>query len=162
MISQQFTTFGLTITLGFFIGILFDVYRVFSHSLHPSRIIIQIMDLLFWTGLSGLVFIVLFLGNRGEVRVYVFIGLLIGVFFYFRWLSRKMVLWINRILRWVCKIIGGPIYWMRRIVIVPVGWISMQFKKLLSPVINIANYIKNKLVLNKQVFRRIWLRFSRS
>jgi spore cortex biosynthesis protein YabQ len=72
---------------GVALGLLFDTYRVLSGEFRFPRWIIPPLDLLYWAVGTLAVFRILFLSNGGEVRLYVFLAMMIGVSFYFGLLS---------------------------------------------------------------------------
>jgi spore cortex biosynthesis protein YabQ len=151
-LSQQFFVFGLTIALGVLMGLLFDFYRVLNRLFRPSRLATQIGDLLFWLLLAGVVFFLLILGNWGEVRVYVVLGLILGLLGHLRWFSRTTIRIFNcwfclmgKMYRSIIRIVSWPVRWLTRIVLVPVGWISIGFRRFLWPVFMVNNKIRNIL-----------------
>lgn len=75
---------------GIGMGVVFDGYRVVSDELKISRWWIPVFDLLYWIAATIIVFQVLSASNEGEVRTYVFIGLLLGIGAYY-WLFSKIV-----------------------------------------------------------------------
>ncbi|MBT9172258.1 MAG: hypothetical protein DDT21_00639 [Syntrophomonadaceae bacterium] len=79
----------LTVLAGILIGLFFDVYRVAGKFLRPSRRVLFFGDLLFWLLAAVFVFLILLIGNRGEVRVYIFIGLSTGWLLYVLLFSRN-------------------------------------------------------------------------
>ncbi|PZD94895.1 spore cortex biosynthesis protein YabQ [Paenibacillus sambharensis] len=84
---------------GIGMGAAFDGYRVVSNQLRIGRIWVPVLDLLYWTAATLIVFRMLIASNDGEVRFYVFLGLFIGISFYFWLLSRTMI----RIVEWLME-----------------------------------------------------------
>ena len=82
MVSNQFYLFLIFITNGILIGIFFDFFRILRKSFQTSDAITYIEDLLFWilTGFSVLYYIFVF--NDGEIRLFMFLAIAIGVSFY--------------------------------------------------------------------------------
>lgn len=80
----------LTILAGILIGLFFDVFRVAGKFLRPSRRVLFFGDLLFCLLAAVFVFLFLLVVNRGEVRGYIFIGLLTGWILYVLFFSRKI------------------------------------------------------------------------
>ncbi|MCI3923259.1 spore cortex biosynthesis protein YabQ [Paenibacillus sp. TRM 82003] len=95
-LSVQFLTLISMIASGAALGLLFDAYRVVSGEFRFPRWSIPPLDLLYWGVGTFVVFRVLFLSNGGEVRLYVFLALGIGICFYFGLLSNGFV----RAIRW--------------------------------------------------------------
>ncbi len=72
-------------------GIVFDVYRVASHRFHVARWLLPALDVVYWAAATLGVFSILLGSNQGEVRLYVFLGLGIGVTGYFGLFSNLVV-----------------------------------------------------------------------
>jgi len=90
-LQVQFLTLGLMLLSGLGLGAAYDGYRVVSHRLGFSRLWLPVLDLLYWAAATLAVFQVLAEANEGEVRLFVFIGLLLGVSCYFWLFSRAVV-----------------------------------------------------------------------
>lgn len=87
------------------LGLLFDTYRVVSGEFRFPRWLIPPLDLLYWLAGTVVVFRILFESNGGEVRLYVFLAILIGVSFYFGLLSGYVVRTIRNLIETCRKII---------------------------------------------------------
>lgn len=96
-LSVQWLTMATMLLSGIGMGIVFDGYRVVSDELKISRLWIPVLDLLYWIAATIVVFQVLSSSNEGEVRVYVFLGLLIGICLYY-WLFSKITMKLTHIL----------------------------------------------------------------
>lgn len=95
-LEAQFLTLAMMIASGIGMGAAFDGYRVVSHELRIGRLWIPVLDLLYWLAATLVVFRVLTETSEGEVRFYVFIGLFIGISFYFWLLSGTVI----KLIRW--------------------------------------------------------------
>jgi len=107
-------------------GLVFDVYRVASHRFHVARWLLPALDAVYWAAATLGVFSVLLHSNEGEVRMYVFLGLGIGVTGYFGlfsgWvvkLTGKLIDFFKSVVRFLWKLvnmgIGFPLLWIIRI-----------------------------------------------
>lgn len=96
-LSLQFLTMGMMLLSGIGMGVIFDGYRVVSNELRFPRWTLPVLDMVYWLAASLIVFRVLYASNYGEVRAYVFLGLLIGVLCYY-WLLSKPVI---RTVKWL-------------------------------------------------------------
>lgn len=90
-VSVQIGNFLMTIFCGLLMGVLFDGYRVVRGILTPRTIFTDIGDLMFWGVSTLVVFATLLVTNWGEVRLYVFLGLAIGIFVYLKLCSRTII-----------------------------------------------------------------------
>jgi len=82
MIYNQAQLFLVFIINGIIIGILFDFFRILRKSFETSDFTTYIEDILFWilTGVS--ILFTLFKFNNGEIRLYMFFAIGIGILFY--------------------------------------------------------------------------------
>lgn len=92
-LTGQVTTFVMTMVTGMLLGGLFDCYRVLRGAFNPRALMTWFTDLLYWLIATAIVFFSLILSNWGELRFYVFIGILGGLGLYYKWLS----LWVIRL-----------------------------------------------------------------
>ena len=87
MVENQaylFLVFSLT---GVIIGILFDIFRSLRKCFKTSDIITYIEDVLFWV-LTGIIILYsIWYFNNGEIRLFMFIGIIMGVLIYVLTLS---------------------------------------------------------------------------
>lgn len=104
-IITQTVLFIIFIFNGIFIGILFDFFRILRKSFKTSDIITYIQDVLFWilTGTSTLYLIFKF--NNGEIRSYIFIGILLGITFYILLFSKFFININVKIIKFITKIV---------------------------------------------------------
>jgi len=133
-VSIQIGNFLMTIFCGLLIGVLFDGYRVIRGILTPKTLITGLGDLIFWFVSTLVVFATLLLTNWGEVRLYVFLGLAIGIFAYMRLCSRiitRIIISFWRVsctvYRWCVKLIHTmvwrPLVWIMRLFATPFVWL---------------------------------------
>ncbi|AYV68807.1 MULTISPECIES: spore cortex biosynthesis protein YabQ [Niallia] len=81
-LSTQFMTMLAMVSMGLFFGISLDTYQYFLKRPKRKRSIVFIHDILFWVLQALLMFYVLFLVNKGEVRIYLVLALLLGFAMY--------------------------------------------------------------------------------
>ena len=103
--AYLFLVFSLT---GVAIGILFDFFRILRRSIKTSNIITYIEDVLFWilTGIFILYNIWFF--NNGEIRLFMFLGIILGVLIYMSTLSSIIIKIFSKILKTIIKILEIP------------------------------------------------------
>ncbi|MGI6036554.1 MAG: spore cortex biosynthesis protein YabQ [Limnochordia bacterium] len=90
-LSTQISAFLTVIAAGVFLGGLFDVYRVFRGFARPGAVLTTLFDAFFWLVASPCTIWILLTGNWGELRFYVPVGFLLGLFLYFVVISPFMV-----------------------------------------------------------------------
>ena len=79
MITNQAYLFLIFTLNGIIIGILFDAFRILRRTFKTNDVITYLQDLIFWilAGISVLYFIFEF--NNGELRMYIFIAIILGL-----------------------------------------------------------------------------------
>jgi spore cortex biosynthesis protein YabQ len=98
-LQVQFLTIGVMMASGLAMGILFDLYRVLAGQLRLPRLFVPVIDLLYWTVATFMVFRNLLYSNDGELRFFVFIGLVAGITFHFFFTSAVTVIIIRQFIR---------------------------------------------------------------
>ncbi|MFC5468584.1 spore cortex biosynthesis protein YabQ [Cohnella suwonensis] len=128
---------------GLVMGLAFDVYRVASHRYHVARWLLPALDVAFWAAATLGVFGVLLARNEGDVRMYVFLGLGIGVTGYFGlfspWVIKaagKSIDFVNGIARFIWRT-------FEVLALKPFLWIV----RLLAKILDIAFVVTAALVL---------------
>jgi len=119
-LDVQFLTLAMMVASGIGMGAAFDGYRVVSNELRIGRLWVPVLDLLYWIAATLIVFRVLIASNEGDVRMFVFIGLFIGISFYFWLLSPpviRIVRWLVEAVRWT---IGATIRAFQLLIVKPI------------------------------------------
>jgi len=88
MALEQVTTFVLTIAVGLLGGFIYDLYRVVRGLLRLKKTGTFVGDIFFFLILAVVIFTLFMLINYAEVRFYVILGAMLGVYIYFRFLTR--------------------------------------------------------------------------
>ncbi|CAI6084690.1 spore cortex biosynthesis protein YabQ [Cohnella sp. JJ-181] len=132
--AVHWSTIGAMILCGLGMGTVFDIYRAAAARLRFRRWLLPLIDLLYWIAATLIVFRILLGVNYGEVRLYVFLGIGIGVTAYFGLFSAQVLRaagWIFEALRRL-----GLLIWrtVRALFIVPVLWIVRMLASLLDAV----------------------------
>ena len=144
--------FSLFILTGMIIGILFDIFRIFRKNFKTIDSITYIQDFLFWI-LTGIILLYsIFAFNNGELRGYIFVGIILGIFLYMLILSKPFVRISSKIISLMKKILSVPINFLNKYVIKPLSnllsrllnWIK-KIIKVNIPKINLKNKKKDKL-----------------
>ncbi len=157
-LSVQFATMGLMLASGIGIGLLFDLYRVLAHELRIPRWLIPLFDLAYWVIATIFVFRMLFIGNFGQVRVFVFLGLAVGYTVYFLGLSRSSVKMIRMVLRAIEALIQFVIRCVEILIIRPFRMFVRVVRFLLGIVTAVAMFLY-KVVIQLLYPLRLLLRF---
>ena len=89
LVNQTYA-FAVTVVIGVTAGFCYDYYRVVRGVFRLKKVGTCLGDVLFWLVTTAMVFFMLLRGNWGEVRLYVFAGIGLGAFIYYRLFSRAM------------------------------------------------------------------------
>ena len=104
--AYLFLVFSLT---GVVIGVLFDFFRILRKSIKTSNIITYIEDILFWILTGLLILYNIWYFNDGEIRTFMFIGIIMGILIYMSTLSSILIQIFTKILQTIIKILEIPI-----------------------------------------------------
>lgn len=130
--NQLFCLLIFTIT-GIVIGILFDIFRILRKSFKTADWITCLQDILFWILSGGIMLFSIFTFNNGEIRSYVFIGILLGIILYMLAISRFFVKSSVYIIRFLKKLLSYPINLIEKIIKIII----------IKPILYLAKNIKN-------------------
>ena len=131
--SQLFCLLIFTIT-GIIIGILFDIFRILRKSFKTADFVTYLQDILFWILTGAIILFSIFQFNPGEIRSYVFIGIVLGVVLYMITISKFIMKSSVFIIKWIKKIISYPLHLLENII----------KKFMIKPIIFIFNLVKDK------------------
>jgi spore cortex biosynthesis protein YabQ len=141
--AAQWMTIGTMMLCGLSMGVVFDVYRVAANRLHVARWLLPAFDFLYWAAATWCVFFVLLRHNDGQVRLYVFLALGIGITGYFGLLSAAVI----KVTSWTIETVRRLLHFIWRVIrvllIVPVLWIV----RLLARIMDIAFIVTAALLL---------------
>lgn len=103
--AYLFLVFSLT---GVAIGILFDFFRILRRTIKTNNIITYIEDVLFWILTGLLILYNIWFFNNGEIRIYMFLGIILGILIYMSTLSSILIKVFSKILHTIIKILKLP------------------------------------------------------
>lgn len=138
---------------GWALGVLFDVYRVVSRTLHLSRWIMAVLDLVYWIAATLFVFKILYYSNQGEVRFFVFLGLLLGTVFYFYFISSYTVIAVKLVLKLLENLYDIVVRCIELLIVRPILLLYKLFIILLGILTAIAMFLFKIMV---QLFYPLW------
>jgi spore cortex biosynthesis protein YabQ len=126
----------MTVSIGFFIGFVYDLFRILRKTIKHPNIIIQIEDIIYWIFVSLIMFYILLSRNYGEVRAFSIIGAFLGMLIYFLTLSQlflpitvKVIDFTKKIIVFVIKIVLLPIKFVVKLIMYPVNVLKNRCKK---------------------------------
>lgn len=159
---EQLNSFFIFTLVGIIISVLFDIFRVLRKTFKTPDTITYIEDILFWIIAGTIILSSIFLFNNGELRLYLFIGMGIGVLIYMLLLSKYFInisvfiistikKVINRILHIILKPIKIIYSILKKIIFKPISFICINFKGFILKIIKKSKKIK---ILNKKLDKK--------
>ena len=115
LLLSQFNTVFIFFLTGICIGLLFDFFRIQRKVLKTCDFITYIQDILFWI-VSGLIIIfVIMKYTNGEIRIYMVLGIILGILIYFLIISKYIMKIFVCILSFLLNIIGKLLFPIKKI-----------------------------------------------
>lgn len=140
MITNQAYLFLIFVFNGIIIGILFDFFRILRKSFSGRDIITYIEDILFWI-LTGIILLYSFFTfNNGEIRLFMFLGVILGCIFYMITISKyfikinvAIITVLKKIIYQIVKVLTLPFQFifkmLKKILFKPITFIMINFRK---------------------------------
>lgn len=159
--QNQAYIFIIFILNGLLIGILFDIFRILRKCFKTPDFITYIQDIIFWI-LSGLSLLYsIFKFNNGELRLFIFLGVILGIMLYMLIFSRLFiqtsVASITIIKKIINMVIITPIKYilllLRRIIYNPIRFIITKIVKLFRKILQFFKKKTKKVKLNKIFYK---------
>ncbi|MFM9281720.1 spore cortex biosynthesis protein YabQ [Paenibacillus jiagnxiensis] len=116
---SQWLTLMYMLFSGAAMGAVFDSYRVLSYRFRLTRWSIHFIDLLYWVLSALFIFRMLYASNHGELRFYVFLGLILGALLYFWTLSAIVQLIVVKLIEIIRKLAAIVYHIFRVLVLLP-------------------------------------------
>lgn len=139
MVENQAYLFLVFTLTGFIIGALFDVFRILRKSFKTSDFITYLEDILFWVLTGFLIIYNIWYFNDGEIRLFMFLGLIMGILIYLLLLSKFFIILMTFIIDIIKK--------MLQILQVPFKPIIKFCKKIIYNISKTVKMIENSIKL---------------
>ncbi len=144
MVQNQAYLFLIFSLTGVEIGILFDFFRILRRTIKTGNIVTYIQDILFWILTGILVLYNIWYFNNGEIRIYMFLGIIIGTLIYMSTLSNISVKLFTKILSMIIKALEIPFKTIITIFRKIITTILLLFTKNAKKIkIKKGNFVKN-------------------
>lgn len=126
MLGNQAYLFLVFSLVGALIGLLFDFFRILRKNFKTKDFITYIQDFLFWT-LTGLIILyAIFYFNDGEIRLFMFLGIIMGILLYMLILSNLII----KTSSFIINIVKNVINLITKILIYPLKIVFSTLKKI--------------------------------
>jgi len=90
-VSNQAYIFLWSVIGGMLIAFIYDIFRIKRRAVKTHSMVIYIEDFLYWIIVALVMFGVVYYSNQGEIRGYIFIGMVLGIVLYVSLLSRIII-----------------------------------------------------------------------
>ena len=141
MVQNQAYLFLIFSLTGVEIGILFDFFRILRRTIKTGNIVTYIQDILFWILTGILVLYNIWYFNNGEIRIYMFLGIIRGTLIYMSTLSNISVKLFTKILSIIIKELE-----------IPFKTIITIFRKIITTILLLFTKNAKKLKIKKGNF----------
>lgn len=156
MITNQAYLFLIFTLNGLIIALLFDFFRILRRSFKTKDFVTYLEDILFWIITGIIILYSIFIFNNGEIRFFMFVGIILGVTLYMLLLSSyiiKISIYfidiLKKILRTILKIISYPFTLITKIIK------KIFFRPVSFIIINIKNIFYKTTKNSKKLFNNI-------
>lgn len=162
MVISQANLFLIFTLDGILIGLLFDIFRILRKSFKTADIVTYIEDTIFWLLTGVIILYSIFVFNNGEIRLFMFIGILLGIAFYLLLFSKyvikvsvTMINIVKRVIMWVYNILIVPIKFTYKIIKRPIKIVVVNINKIFQQIhtknekVTKENKSKSKIKLHK-------------
>lgn len=137
VVNSQTLLFLTCIEIGVIMGMFYDLIRILRKIIPHPNWLIQVEDTLYWISGALIGFAILYMHNYGQIRFFVFLGMLSGAVLYlctFSIVFMKFATWLidlmKRVFRYVIHIVSIPLLWIINLIKIPVRGIKMLYKHL--------------------------------
>ncbi len=127
-VTRELCIFFVMLLLGISEGVIFDIFRMFRKKLPRGFLPAGISDIIYWLFAAGCFFYALWNLTAGELRGYMFIGIALGLIFYFLLLSKTIIFVFTAIFKFfltifklIFKILLTPLAFLYKMLLEPFG-----------------------------------------
>lgn len=161
-IGNQAYIFLYSVLSGMLIAFIYDVFRIKRKAIKTGNIGIYFEDLIYWVIVATIMFGMVYLSNDGEIRGYIFIGVVIGISLYVLVFSKiiiKTALIIIRLIykisKFVWKILSFPIIVLLKIISIPLRLLYKIFNNIFKIVKRLGRGGVRRVKLNSKILKKI-------
>ena len=154
--SGQAWLFLSTVAIGFVMGFFYDVFRILRKTVPHRHWAVQLEDILYWAGVTFIIFYFMLHRNYGEVRFFSIAGAAVGMVIYFNSLSvlilkvsLTVIQFLQRVFLTAARIVLAPVRLLFRLFVPPGKWLYRFARRVLSA--RLRTLYRNIFVVFKKV-----------
>ncbi len=151
-VYEQIFNLFIFICTGMVIGIVFDIFRIIRKSFKTPDFVTYIEDILFWILTGFILLFSIFAFNNGELRLYIFLALILGLVIYLLTISKYFIKISVKFLTFIKNITYVPI---KKYIIRPILWFLKKIKCQILKLIKKSNQKTNNKLLSGNVCNKI-------
>lgn len=159
-ISNQVNIFLWSVFGGILIAFVYDVFRIKRKAIKTNNIITYIEDLLYWSISAAIMFTIVYIGNEGEIRGYIFLGTIIGAVLYILLLSKlvmyvslRVIEFLKRVLKTLWRMLIYPIRVLIRFFSIPCIFIYKISARIFRNSKRVARINMDKYKISNRIFK---------
>lgn len=159
-VGEQAYIFLCSLAGGMLIAFIYDLFRIKRKAMRTRSIVIHIEDFLYWVIIAIVMIAVVYYSNQGEIRGFIFIATLMGVFLYTFLLSKVIIASSMLIIRAVTrailiiwKVVTYPLRFLLKLLMVPAKFTVRGCAKGCRKVRQIGRNRFAKVAIWRRVFR---------
>lgn len=116
VVAEQTLLFLEALTVGFFLGLFMEPLRIYRMMARPGTVAVFFQDIIYWFLCAVCSFVFILTVNSGQLRIFLVIGIVIGMTVYFLTIgtlimkaSKAITAFIFRVLRFLNRKVTYPI-----------------------------------------------------
>lgn len=143
MVTNQAYLFLIFIVNGIIIGLLFDFFRIARKVIPTNDFATYIEDILFWLLTGAITLYSIFVFNNGELRLFMFLGIILGAFIYLLVLSSYVIKINVKIINTILVPFKAIYRLLRKVIFKPITFLIINIRKSFMNFVKIPKKSKN-------------------
>lgn len=143
MVTNQAYLFLIFIVNGIIIGLLFDFFRIARKVIPTNDFVTYIEDILFWLLTGAITLYSIFVFNNGELRLFMFLGIILGAFIYLLVLSSYVIKINVKIINTILVPFKAIYRLLRKVIFKPITFLIINIRKSFINFVKIPKKSKN-------------------
>lgn len=143
MVTNQAYLFLIFIVNGIIIGLLFDFFRIARKVIPTNDFVTYIEDVLFWLLTGAITLYSIFVFNNGELRLFMFLGIILGAFIYLLVLSSYVIKINVKIINTILVPFKAIYRLLRKVIFKPITFLIINIRKSFVNFVKIPKKSKN-------------------
>lgn len=143
MVTNQAYLFLIFIVNGIIIGLLFDFFRIARKVIPTNDFATYIEDILFWLLTGAITLYSIFVFNNGELRLFMFLGIILGAFIYLLVLSSYVIKINVKIINTILVPFKAIYRLLRKVIFKPITFLIINIRKGFINFVKIPRKSKN-------------------